>query len=69
LVTGFFERNPDGNIAVSRLEHHHDRGRFTWAIRRNDGTTVLDGMDFVDFASDGRIRRITGFFGPPPQPV
>jgi hypothetical protein len=23
-------------------------------------------MDFFELAEDGRIRRVTGFFGPPP---
>ena len=69
LVMGFFQRNPDGTVATGRFEHHHGRGRFAWALRRGDGTTLSEGVDFVDFAADGRIQRITGFFGPAPQLV
>ncbi|HEX7981794.1 MAG TPA: hypothetical protein VF461_24525 [Gemmatimonadaceae bacterium] len=31
-----------------------------------DKTEVARGMDFFELAEDGRIRRVTGFFGAPP---
>jgi hypothetical protein len=31
-----------------------------------DAFQRMQGMDFGEFAADGRIRRIVGFFGPPP---
>jgi hypothetical protein len=41
--------------------------RFTWAMVTADGKEQTRGMDFGELAPDGRIRRITGFFGPPPD--
>jgi hypothetical protein len=40
--------------------------RFGWAMRHETDVAV-EGMDFGEFADDGRIRRITGFFGPFPE--
>jgi hypothetical protein len=30
-----------------------------------EGSRVLEGLDFGEVGSDGRLIRITGFFGPP----
>jgi hypothetical protein len=34
----------------------------------SDGTLLTEGMDFYDLAPDGRISRVVGFFGAPPEP-
>jgi len=38
----------------SGVDEHHGVFRFSW---------VLEGMDFVELAAEGRLQRITGFFG------
>jgi hypothetical protein len=53
-------------VLTSGVDAHHDALRFTWTLRAGDGTTVTEGIDFGELADDGRLRRITGFFGPPP---
>jgi hypothetical protein len=40
--------------------------RVAWIFLRPDKTEVAHGMDFHELAADGRIRRVTGFFGAPP---
>ncbi len=60
------DRNPGLHFQCSRPHAHHDVMRFTWIARRGDETEILSGMDFGEFAPDGRIRRIVGFFGPLP---
>jgi hypothetical protein len=68
FVKGFFRQFPNASIAAtSRVDSHNGSARFGWSIQRRDGTVVLEGVDFVDFAEDGRIRRIHGFFGPLPE--
>ena len=56
---------------TSPADIHHDVAYFTWRLTsstrirmlgRDYGTTV-DGVDFVQFAPDGHIRRINAFFG------
>jgi hypothetical protein len=44
--------------------------RFSWVmIDPQERQILLEGMDFVELAADGRLQRITGFFGAfPPIP-
>ena len=54
----------------SGLDQHHGMFRFTWVlIEPQEHQILLEGMDFVELAADGRLQRITGFFGAfPPIP-
>ena len=54
----------------SGLDQHHRIFRFTWVlIEPQEQQILLEGMDFVELAADGRLQRITGFFGAfPPIP-
>lgn len=51
-----FERTTD-------LDTHHDHARYRWALVGPDGTKAVEGTDFAEFAADGRLVRIVGFFG------
>lgn len=50
-------------VRTSDVDMHHQFGRFTWRLVRSDGTSLQDSVDFVEFTEDGRIHRMTGFFG------
>jgi hypothetical protein len=50
-------------IRTSEVDVHHLFGRFTWRLVRSDGMRLQDSVDFVEFTRDGRIHRVTGFFG------
>jgi hypothetical protein len=54
----------------SGLDQHHGMFRFTWVlIEPQEQQILLEDMDFVELAADGRLQRITGFFGTfPPIP-
>jgi hypothetical protein len=45
------------------VDAHHDRLRFTWELVGPDGNVAVTGSDFAELAPDGRLRRVTGFFG------
>jgi hypothetical protein len=70
LVThiGSFQATMPGTriVATSAVDAHHDRLRFTWRLEGSDGASITEGIDFGELASDGRLRAIVGFFGPPP---
>ena len=53
-------------VPTSAADEHHGKLRFTWKMIGADGNTIIDGIDFGELAPDGRIKRIVGFFGPPP---
>ncbi|MCK9875934.1 nuclear transport factor 2 family protein [Frankia sp. Ag45/Mut15] len=41
---------------------HHQVARFGWElVSRTDGSAPVAGFDVVTFATDGRIRTVTGF--------
>lgn len=49
---------------VSDVDAHHDSLRFAWELIGPDGAVALEGLDVGQVADDGRLVRITGFFGP-----
>jgi hypothetical protein len=54
----------------SGVGQHHGMLRFSWAmIDPQERMVLLEGMNFVELAADGRLQRISGFFGAfPPMP-
>jgi hypothetical protein len=50
----------------SGVDTHHDQLRFAWDLVSPDGTVVVAGIDVGALAVDGRLQRITGFFGEAP---
>lgn len=49
---------------TSGVDAHHDAVRFAWEMVSDaDGTVVLAGLDVGQLTDDGRLSRITGFFG------
>lgn len=64
-ITAHFEKFPGTQIVPSsRADLHHGMIRFTWKFIGADGKVRNEGMDFGEIASDGRLRKIVGFFGP-----
>jgi hypothetical protein len=65
LIEGFLKQYPGSRIVLSSaVDLHHDKIRFTWKWVAGDGSVNVEGMDFGEIASDNRLRRIVGFFGP-----
>ena len=48
------------------IDAHHGYLRVGWELVGPDGGVALSGMDVGEVAPDGRLQRITGFFGPLP---
>lgn len=66
-IAGFHAQMPGARLSLtSGVDEHHGRVRFTWIMRAVDGATIAEGVDFGDLDADGRLARITGFFGPLP---
>lgn len=65
-IAGFHQRFGGNRIlCTSGIDDHHDRLRFTWAMVSPEGRRISEGIDFGELGSDGRLIRITGFFGSP----
>jgi hypothetical protein len=52
---------------TSGIDAHHDQLRFSWAVVGPDGSVPVAGIDVGVLAPDGRLARITGFFGELPK--
>jgi SnoaL-like protein len=64
MVAGVHAQFPGHRFRrVSGVDAHHDRLRFGWELVAPDGAVVIAGTDVGELAPDGRLRRITGFFG------
>jgi hypothetical protein len=50
--------------ATSGVDAHHDEFRVAWELVAPDGSITVGGIDAGALAGDGRLARITGFFGP-----
>jgi hypothetical protein len=48
---------------TSDVDVHHDQARFEWDILDPKGMTFLTGVDYADVAEDGRLAKVSGFFG------
>ena len=47
------------------VDAHHTFARYGWELVAADGTVAVAGTDVVEFAADGRLARVVGFFGEP----
>jgi hypothetical protein len=70
MVAGVHAQFPGHRFRrISGVENHHDQVRFAWELAAPDGTVTVAGLDVGELAGDGRLRRITGFFGDVPAEV
>ncbi|MGD9891683.1 MAG: nuclear transport factor 2 family protein [Dehalococcoidia bacterium] len=68
MVAAVHERFPGHRFRrVSGVDQHHDQIRFGWELFAPDGSVTVGGIDIGELTADGRLRRITGFFGPLPE--
>jgi hypothetical protein len=64
-ITAHFQKFPGTQIVPSsHADLHHGMIRFTWKFIDADGKVRNEGIDFGELTSDGRLRKIVGFFGP-----
>ena len=69
-IGAFFEQFPGAYFVVtSGIDSHHGKFRFTWRMVLADGKVFLEGIDFGELNSDGKLHRIVGFFGPLDQAI
>ena len=65
MVDGVHEQFPGYRFRrQSGIDIHRDsHARFAWDLAGPDGTVAVAGIDVAELAPDGRLLRITGFFG------
>jgi hypothetical protein len=50
---------------TSFIDRHHHVLRFKWCMVLADGKRLPEGLDVGQLSQDGKLQRITGFFGAP----
>ena len=64
MITAVHAQFPGfGMHQTSGVDLHNDQLRFGWELVAADGTPVVAGIDVGELAEDGRLRRISGFWG------
>ncbi len=64
MVAGVHAQFPGHRFRrISAIDAHHDQVRFAWELASPDGTITVAGLDAGEVTADGRLRRISGFFG------
>jgi hypothetical protein len=63
-INGFTDRFPGARVDITTgVDEHNGFARHGWSIFDRDGSELLRGIDVVERAADGRLRRIVMFFG------
>lgn len=53
---------PGSHIVRTRaIDTHHSVARFGWKKVLADGSSLPEGIDFVEFSGSGGIQRVVGF--------
>ncbi len=67
-IGGFAQRFLGARVvATSGIDEHNGVLRYSWRIVTADGSPLVDGTDFGELASDGRLLRIAEFSDRPPS--
>lgn len=63
-ITGFANRFPGAKVDITTgVDEHNGFARYGWKIIDRNGSLLLDGMDVLERAADGRLMRVVMFFG------
>jgi hypothetical protein len=68
FIAGMHAQQPGAKIELtSEIDQHHNQIRFAWAFLDKDGKRAIAGIDAGELASDGKLARIVGYWGAPPE--
>ena len=63
----FHEDVPGGFFETIQFMTHNNRSVARWQMRNAQNETIGDGISYVEFDNDGRLKTMTGFFETPSQ--
>lgn len=61
----FHEQIPGGHFVTREFLAHHGRSLAHWNMVGGDGTVLGVGASFGEYAEDGKLITMNGFFEPP----
>lgn len=64
-INGFADRFPGARVDITtKVDEHNGFARYGWRIVDGEGSVMLEGIDVVERAGDGRLRKAVIFFRP-----
>src|SRR6187549_1241816 len=68
MIAGVHAGFPGFQMArTSGIDRFGEQLRFAWELNAADGTPIVAGLDVAELAGDGRLHRVTGFWGDLPE--
>lgn len=61
-MLAFHAQIPGGHFVTRQFWFHNGRSGATWELVDADGQVLGEGISFGEYASDGRLRAMTGFY-------
>ena len=63
-ISGFSDRFPGARVDITtKVDEHNGFARYGWRILDREEAPLLDGIDVVERAEDGRLCKVVMFFG------
>ncbi len=62
------QKGPGARFRNDRFLEHHDKAIVNWTMFDGAGDDYAQGASYVEFAADGRLARMTGFYDAPDRP-
>ncbi len=63
----FHAQVPGGHFVTTDFKAHHGRSVAYWNMVGGDGSVLGNGVSYGEYAEDGKVSVMTGFFEPPRQ--
>jgi hypothetical protein len=64
MIAGVHAGFPGFQMArTTGIDRFGDQLRFAWELTAADGSPLVAGLDVAELAADGRLQRVTGFWG------
>ena len=64
-IQDFHRQVPGGHFVTTWFVAHHDRSIATWEMRGADASVLGQGVSYAEYAGDGKLRAMNGFFDTP----
>jgi hypothetical protein len=58
---------PGRRFIISEIITHHNSCLARWTMQNRESEIEMRGASFAEIGTDGRLRYIRGFFGPPSE--
>jgi hypothetical protein len=66
-MIGFHQQVPGGSFKTLSFRAHSARSVATWHMCDAGGAVIGEGISYGEYAADGRLRAMAGFFDVPAQ--